>query len=191
MEPGTRKVRNFRDLLWIALFEFIGTFIFLFGISFSKSNPVVVAGSLFIAAIITGRVGGGHYNAGVTIAVYIVERKWIKNLPIAGTIILADILGAFFGMLMAVWLEDMNTLLVLKPHSARETLFSVVVHETFFTMAFISAILHVKYSKVMPTNDGVLSTIVVTFTLFIMISMIGAETGGCFNPTIGLVAPTF
>ena len=77
MEPGTIQIKGKSDYAWIALYEFIGTAIFLLGINFSNGNVAVVGLSLFIAAILTGRIGGGHFNAGVTVAIYIVERKWL------------------------------------------------------------------------------------------------------------------
>jgi len=58
-----------------------------------------VVTSLFIAIAVTGRVGGAHFNMGVTVAVYIVEYEhWKKNLPIAITVIIADLLGAYTGI---------------------------------------------------------------------------------------------
>ena len=93
MEAGTLQVRNKKDLLWIALFEFLGTAIFLLGIQYTNQlsvapsplNPCpspngssaasIVGTSIFIAAILTGRVGGGHFNMAVTTAVYIMEYK--------------------------------------------------------------------------------------------------------------------
>ena len=64
-------------MIWLAVFEFLGTAIFLLGINFSGGAGPIVALSLFIAAILTGRVGGAHFNGGVTLAVYIVEGKWL------------------------------------------------------------------------------------------------------------------
>jgi glycerol uptake facilitator-like aquaporin len=62
--------------------------------------------SLFIAAILTGRIGGGHFNAGVTVAIYIIEGKWVKNLITLIVIIIADILGAYTGILLAIGLQQ-------------------------------------------------------------------------------------
>jgi hypothetical protein len=58
-------------------------------------------------------------------------------------------------------------------------------------MIFISVILHTKYSKVAPTNDPMLGALTVAMTLLGMIGMVGADSGGCFNPTIGLTVDTF
>jgi glycerol uptake facilitator-like aquaporin len=57
---------------------------------------------LFIACILTARVGGGHFNMAVTLGVYIVEGKhWKRNIPIALTVIVADILGGYTGIAIA------------------------------------------------------------------------------------------
>jgi glycerol uptake facilitator-like aquaporin len=88
--------------MWLALFEWLGTGLFLLGINYSEGQGWIIVTSLFIAAILTGRVGGGHFNMGVTVAVYIIEgRHWKKNFPIALTVIIADILGAYTGIAIA------------------------------------------------------------------------------------------
>lgn len=115
MEPGTIQLRTKFDWMWLALYEFIGTAIFLLGINFSNGSALVVGLSWFIAAILTGRVGGAHFNASVTVAVYIVEGKWKKNLPILFLIIVVDILGAYAGILIAMGLQQSDDPFILKP----------------------------------------------------------------------------
>ena len=73
--------------------------------------------SYFIASVLTGKVNGAHYNASVTIAVYMVERKWVKYIPIVIVTIIADILGATVGILLAIGLKNGDGLFVLKPKS--------------------------------------------------------------------------
>jgi hypothetical protein len=47
-------------------------------------------------------VGGGHFNMGVTLAVFIVEGKyWRKNILIALTVMIADIFGGYTGIAIA------------------------------------------------------------------------------------------
>ena len=102
MEPGTIRIRGVRRYFWLAFYEWLGSALFLFFINYSSGNGVLVVTGLFIAAIITARVGGGHYNAAVTTSVFIVEYKnWRKNLSIAGTIYVSDILGAYTGIAVA------------------------------------------------------------------------------------------
>jgi glycerol uptake facilitator-like aquaporin len=104
MEDGIIRITDTRSYLKLFLFEYIGTAIFLLGINYSGGQGYIVASSIFIAAILTGRIGGAHFNGGVTLAVYIVEGKWRKNISIAGTVWIADILGAYTGIGVACFL---------------------------------------------------------------------------------------
>ena len=104
MEAGIIRITDYKSYMKLFLFEYIGTAIFLLGINYSGGDAMVIASAIFIAAILTGRIGGAHFNGGVTLAVYIVEGKWRRNLPIAVTIWIADILGAYSGIGVACFL---------------------------------------------------------------------------------------
>ena len=59
-----------------------------------------------------------------------------------------------------------------------------------FTAIFISVIVHTKYPVTTSTKDGVLGTLAIAITLATVAGMVGASSGGCFNPTIGLTETT-
>jgi glycerol uptake facilitator-like aquaporin len=59
-----------------------------------------------------------------------------------------------------------------------------------FTSIFISVILHTKYPITTSTNDGVLGALAIAITLATVAGTVGASSGGCFNPTIGLTETT-
>lgn len=104
-----------KNLIFLSLYEFFGTFIALVGVNCAANNAAVVAVGFFIAATLTGRVCGGHFNAAVTLAVYICERKWIKNLPIALMIMIVDLLGAFTAMGVSLALLGIDNTFTLLP----------------------------------------------------------------------------
>jgi glycerol uptake facilitator-like aquaporin len=184
-------VKTSRDLAWLAVFEFVGTAIFLLGINFSGGEPGIVALSIFIAAILTGRVGGAHFNGGVTLAVYIIEAKWSKNLPIAIIIWIADLLGAYAGIGIAALLQGKTNTFILKPADDTMPLAHVFFEEMMFSTLFIAVILSTKYDRTSTSGDGVLATLTVAITLNGLVGMTGAEEGAAFNPTIGFTVPTF
>ena len=86
MESQTMEVKTFKDHLTLSLFELAGTCIltiaynFGYNIDFSKTPPDyktrqdVVAAGLFVAILLTKRVTGAHLNAGITLAVSIIEK---------------------------------------------------------------------------------------------------------------------
>lgn len=178
--------------MWLALFEWLGTGLFLLGINYSEGTAWIIVASLFIAIILTGRIGGGHFNMGVTVAVYIIEgRNWKKNLPIALTVIVADILGAYTGIGIACGLQQKYDTFILKPEDSQLPLWHVYIIEAIFTILFVGVIVHTKYAKTAPTNDSFVGAITVVLTLLALIGMVGSDSGGCFNPTIGLTVSTF
>ena len=45
-------------------------------------------------------VSGGHFNPAITLGVYVAEKDFKGNAPMMATMIVAQILGAFFGVLL-------------------------------------------------------------------------------------------
>jgi len=99
----------------MALYEFLGTFIALVGVNCAVNNAAVVGVGFFIAATLTGRVCGGHFNGAVTLAVYICEARWKENLPIALIIILVDLMGAYAAMAVCLAMQGIDGTFTLMP----------------------------------------------------------------------------
>lgn len=87
MENGTLKPVNAFALLYLFLYEVLGTFILTTFASLSTLyNPaVIVPGAFFVTIIFCGGVSGAHVNAAVTLGVYIIEGQWLKNLKLLFT----------------------------------------------------------------------------------------------------------
>ena len=76
------EVKNLKDHLTLGLFELAGTCIltiaYNFGYDYTGATtvirPDVVAAGLFVAIMLTKRVTGSHLNAGITLAVSIIEK---------------------------------------------------------------------------------------------------------------------
>ena len=117
MESGTIKLAEKKHYLFLAMYEFLGMIIFLVGINCSNNSSSVRALSLFIAATLTGRVCGGHFNMAVTFGVYLVEAKWRQNLFVALLVIVVDIVGAFLAMGIAILLLGPDNVFLLVPPS--------------------------------------------------------------------------
>ena len=57
--------------------------------------------ALFVMINIFGGVSGGHFNPCVTLAIYVREADWIRNLPFMLMYLLAQFGGAIVGMMLA------------------------------------------------------------------------------------------
>jgi glycerol uptake facilitator-like aquaporin len=176
----------------VAIYEFVGTFIALVGVNCAQNNAAVAAVGFFIAATLTGRVCGGHFNSAITLAVYITEGKWLKNLPIALLICTIDLLGALAAMMISVAMLGENKIFKLSPPAVADagadpSVVGILFTESLFTYILVSTVLFVKYRKVSATTDGMLSNLTCALAVFVCVSMAAPITGAGLNPTFGLV----
>lgn len=187
MEQGLIKNPVLRSYLFMALYEYLGMIFFLVGINCSQNDASVAALGLFIAATLTGRLSGGHFNMAITFAVYLVEGKWLSNAKVAISIAFIDILGAFTAMFISIGLLGGDHTFALVPdisnHNLDYILYLLLI-EGFFTMVFVSMVLFVKYRTVSSTSDGMLSNLTVAIGLYEAVMMAGPLSGGGVNPTI-------
>ena len=191
MEQGLIKNPALRSYLYMALYEFFGMVLFLVGINCSQNNASVAALGLFIAATLTGRLSGGHFNMAITVAVYLVEGKWLQNIKVAISIIFIDLLGAFTAMAVSKgFLGSDHTFALVPPgekknFSAAYFLYIMMI-EAFFTMILASTVLFVKYRRVSATSDGMLSNLTVAIAIYVCVMMAGPLSGAGLNPTIAI-----
>lgn len=191
MEKGLIKKPKLRSYLFMAMYEFFGMVLFLVGINCSGNDASVASLGLFVAATLTGRVSGGHFNMAITFAVYFMEGKLKKNMSIALIVMAIDILGAFTAMAISAGLLGKENIFLLVPpkelnNQTTSYLFYLLIVEAFFTMIFVSIVLSVKYRRVSATSDGMLSNLTVAIGLYVVVRMAGPLSGGGVNPTIAL-----
>ena len=115
MEKGLIKKPELRNYLYMALYEFLGIVLAIVGINCSRNDASVASLGFFVAATLTGRVSGGHFNMAITFAVYVMEGKFKKNLSIALIVMLIDIIGAFTAMLISIGLLGSKNIFLLIP----------------------------------------------------------------------------
>jgi len=115
MEQGLIKNPVLRSYLYMALYEFFGMVLFLTGINCSQNDASVAALGLFVAATLTGRLSGGHFNMAITFAVYVVEGKWLQNLTVGLSIVIIDIFAAFTAMFISIGLLGPDHTFALVP----------------------------------------------------------------------------
>jgi glycerol uptake facilitator-like aquaporin len=195
MEQGLIKKPKLRSYLFMALFEFFGMVLFLVGINCSGNDASVAALGLFVAATLTGRVSGGHFNMAITFAVYVMEGKFKKNISIALAVMIIDIIGASTAMVISSGLLGSKNIFLLIPPGELNNLNTsyllyLLLVEAFFTMIFVSIVLSVKYRRVSATSDGMLSNLTVAIGLYVIVRMAGPLSGGGLNPTIALACIT-
>lgn len=192
MEPGTLKAKSNLDLLYIGIYEFYGTFILLCALNTANGFlvPLEIGICLFIGLIIAGGISGGHFNGAVTLGIYLLEGKWKENILTALVIFIADLIGGFAGLLFSHFVKDGKEWILAPPNLDHSFIFVFFV-EMIFTFIFVSSIIHVKYSKITSTKDGMLASLLIALSLFGCIAMSNRMTSACLNPIVGFTATIF
>ena len=86
----------------VALYEAIGTALFVYMIIMSTGNAVAVPLGLFMVIVIFGDITGGHFNPAVTLGVYVWIGEYKKHVAQCLTIIFSQLVGAAIGMSLAI-----------------------------------------------------------------------------------------
>jgi glycerol uptake facilitator-like aquaporin len=109
--------KGWKELAIIGLLEAIGTAILFVSINFSFGNVIVVVTGILTGAVLSGKLTGAHFNAGVTLAVMITDdwKKIKPNLPLAGVMVLAQFVGGYFGSLFSLIELGSDKIAVLRP----------------------------------------------------------------------------
>ena len=91
-----------QNKLRVCTYEALGTAFLVYAVIVSGGNIIAVPLTLLIAIVMAGPVTGAHFNPAVTVAVYIQQRKFGENLGFFFFILIAEFVGALFGLGIAL-----------------------------------------------------------------------------------------
>ena len=167
MEPGTLKIKSELDILIIFMYEVLGIFFFVNAVCLADgdSRNLIIISVLFVCINLACKVSGAHFNAAVTLGIYIIEAKWLENIKIVLIYFLADILGATLGLLSAYFIKNEDPL-ILRPEDPNESWLKVLALEFMFSFLFMIIIFHVKYQPISTTSDGCIKSMIVVVALY-------------------------
>ena len=193
----------------VALYELLGTCLFVYMIIMSTGNAVTVPLALFSVIIIFGDITGGHFNPAVTLGVYVQLGEYKKNAAMCAIIIFSQLVGSFIGMGLAILTLASNVdgdyqvpeqyvpkLCPKNPARPDECQtyqfnldFQIWLTQAICTFVFVSVILMIKGKYTSPSTDGALKALAVVFTLGGLIH-VANHTAASFNPAVtsGLTA---
>lgn len=197
---------------YVCLYEAMGTALLLIAINWGSAfplQPVAIGATVFSCIISLGPICGAHFNAAVSIGVYIKESK-ASLTPYFLMILLSQIIGGIFGVFI-VWLAlikndgkeggfkgayavlcppqdgvDFKDYVPCEPIDRMEGKCFLV--ESLCTFLFVAFILSIK------NNNGsfdIVNAMGVSITLIGMIYVNAGISGACINPTVGLVQSIF
>lgn len=182
--------------------ECIGTFILSAGINLStvfsldtatnlistQSQPILLFLAFFAAVQISRPISGAHLNPAVTIAVYLSKPSKERNNFHKETMqwyILSQITGAVIACLLS-WICYNGNIVKLSLIIEQSNQFWGFCIEMIATFIFCCSILCQGNTKANVVNDEMMSTFIITVSLFGCCGIAGKITGGCLNPAIGI-----
>jgi aquaporin Z len=183
-----------KNMIAQLLAEFTGTVILssIIGITLDATwsnglqtfySPYAVGIALASAMVATGFVSGAHFNPAVTVAVilrdFLDRNQSAKLLVKHGLYIFSQIAGAFVGASFAYAMTSKTNYIDIGTETGDGAAFFA---EAFFTHLLASAALMAGNCS----NNNIISGGAVAGTLFAAAMSIGAISGACLNPAVGI-----
>lgn len=184
----------FSEKLVHCFYEFLGTGMLTLGYNFTNAG-LAVSFNLFVGILLAGKISGAMFNPAVTLAVYTVESRFLKDIKMFLMTVVAQILGGYFGILYAHLVLGQPE--VLCPYDSKigcvtyDGFGKVFLLEFWCTFFFCICILCQIDNKSAESKDGILKAAAIAFTLLAMINTAGSISGGCFNPAFGFTQTTY
>jgi aquaporin Z len=166
------------------LTEFIGTFFLVLTVGCTVIPgaagviaPLAIGSALMIMVFAGGHVSGGHYNPGVTLAVWLRGRCDTKDVV---PYMLSQILGALAAAAIVGFLYGAGKPMVL------ESVPKAFVAELLFSFALCYVVLNTATAK--GTANNSFYGLAIGFTVVVGAFAVGGISGGAFNSAVALGA---
>ena len=164
--------------------EFIGTFFLVLTIGCTVipgaagvMAPLAIGSALMIMIFAGGHVSGGHYNPGVTLAVWLRGRCECKDvLPY----MLSQVVGAVAAASVVTFLYKAGTPMVIA------SVPKAFVAELLFSFALCYVVLNVATAKANANNS--FYGLAIGFTVVVGAFAVGGISGGAFNSAVAVGA---
>jgi aquaporin Z len=168
------------------LTEFIGTFFLVLTVGCTVIPgaagviaPLAIGSALMIMVYAGGHVSGGHYNPGVTVAVWLRGRCDAKDVA---PYIISQILGALAAATVVGYLYKTGEPMVIP------CVTKALVAELLFSFALCYVVLNTATAK--DTANNSFYGLAIGFTVVVGAFAVGGVSGGAFNSAVAIGAAT-
>eukprot|EP00347_Sterkiella_histriomuscorum_P012485 403368395 len=201
MESSIPQSHNGLALGRALFFEFLGTMGVVYAFNFTANNYFQRAMTYFAFWVLAVAISGAHFNPATTLAVYLAEGKFGKQIGRLLLYWLFQLMGAFAGILMVylIFNEPVQGYFLwpsqnIVGNAGATRFFSeflnvyygkILFLEMFATFIFCYVYLNVIYSPTLRTVDEILKGIAVALVLYICYAM-GAGSGSGLNPALAI-----
>lgn len=78
MEPSVPENNTFRHLVRSLIYEFLGAALVTYAFNFTQTSYMGRGFAYFIGWLLAASISGAHFNPAISLAVYIVEAKYLR-----------------------------------------------------------------------------------------------------------------
>ena len=199
MESSVPEKGTFRHLIRALIYEFCGSALTVYAFNFTTANYYARAFSYTIGWIIAVSVSGAHFNPATSIAVYLAEGKYLRQIVRLILYWFFQLCGAFCGVLITflIFNEPIEGYLlwpmVQNPDVATRFISElgnvyyakVCFLEFLNTFMFCFIYLLLIYKPSLRLVDELVKGITIGFALWIAYEL-DAGAGACLNPALGI-----
>jgi glycerol uptake facilitator-like aquaporin len=186
-EKNETSTESSNDLLKQAVYEMIGTFMFMSVIYYCKGDVAKFVFGFWVILTIFSQLSGAHVNPAVTLGFYIYEQKYSEGLNKLLLFWLAQFLGAFLGATVTKGLFP-DVVYVGVPTD--QPLSYIMYSEFFFTGTFIFVILWVCSKVTTPSPYSPINCGVIVGWFYFIVNAGAQLSGAAYNPAILAVLNT-
>lgn len=199
MEASVPESKTFLHLARALVYEFVGSAILECAFNFTQASYMARSFAYFVAWLLAVSVSGAHFNPAVSLAVYLAEGKYARQIGRLLLYWLFQLCGFFFGCLIVymIFNNPVNTYLLwpmAQNPDVRIWFFSeegniyygkILFLEIFNTFLFVLTYLFVIYKPSLRTVDEIIKGLALAFTLWATYFM-SAGSGACGNPALAI-----
>ena len=95
MEPSIPVKHTVTNLIRSLIYEFLGTCMIIYTFNFSFTGYMIRGFTYFVGWIMAAAVSGAHFNPAISLAVYLVEGKYLGQILRLLLYWLFQLMGAF------------------------------------------------------------------------------------------------
>jgi len=204
MEASVPENKTALHLVRALVYEFVGSAVLLCAFNFTMTSYMARAFAYFVAWLMCVSVSGAHFNPAVSLAVYLAEGKYARQIGRLLLYWLVQLCGFFFGTLIVymIFNNPVNAYLLwpmAQSPDVRIWFFSekgniyygkIVFLEIFNTFLFVITYLFVIYKPSLRTVDEIIKGLAVSLTLWATYFM-SAGSGACMNPAFAIAQTAY
>jgi len=164
-----------------AIWDMIGTFIFVCCIYYTKGDVTKFIFGFWAILVVFGKVSGSHVNPAISIGIYIYSCKFVEKFPKLIFYIIGQFVGAYLACLLCRQFYPQPVYVAVPTN---KSIFEIFYGECLFTGTFLFVILFVTTDYTAPVKGAPMGCAVIIAWFYVIVQAGSNISGAAYNPAI-------